>query len=97
MIVLGTVIQLKYRQYINIFGDELLSAPIIIIITGVVCLSLSFFGCCGAIRENYCMTMTVGVQAVFITSKESVLDVMNMITGFRNKILFSLLSYSRSY
>lgn len=55
----GTVIQIKYSQYINFLGNSFLSAPILLIVVGVIVAFLGFFGCCGAIRENYCMTMTV--------------------------------------
>lgn len=59
LVVAGTVIQIKYSQYINFLGDDFLSAPIVLIACGCVITLLGFFGCCGAIRENYCMTMTV--------------------------------------
>uniref|UniRef100_A0A914WWJ2 Tetraspanin n=1 Tax=Plectus sambesii TaxID=2011161 RepID=A0A914WWJ2_9BILA len=61
LVVAGTVIQIKYSQYINFLGDDFLSAPIVLIACGCVITLLGFFGCCGAIRENYCMTMTFGV------------------------------------
>lgn len=59
LIVLGTWLQMAKRLYINLLGDDLLAAPGLIITTGVLIAILGFFGCCGAIRENYCMTMTV--------------------------------------
>lgn len=34
--------------------------PITMIVLGTVILLISWFGCCGAIRESYCMSMTVG-------------------------------------
>lgn len=61
IIVVGTVIQIKYAQYINFLGNSFLSAPIVLIILGSLIAFLGFFGCCGAIRENYCMTMTFAV------------------------------------
>ncbi|CAD7015439.1 23 kDa integral membrane protein [Ceratitis capitata] len=35
--------------------------PITMIVLGSVILLISFFGCCGAIRESYCMSMTYSV------------------------------------
>ncbi|KAL5286815.1 hypothetical protein ACFFRR_008050 [Megaselia abdita] len=32
--------------------------PVVLIVLGAVILIISFFGCCGAIRESYCMSMT---------------------------------------
>ncbi|KRX81937.1 Transcription initiation factor TFIID subunit 2, partial [Trichinella sp. T6] len=61
LIVVGAVIQIKYSNYINFLGDTFLSTPILLIIVGCILSVLGFFGCCGAIRENYCMTMTFAV------------------------------------
>ncbi|KAL5287323.1 hypothetical protein ACFFRR_008306 [Megaselia abdita] len=35
--------------------------PIALIVLGSVVLLISFFGCCGAIRESYCMSMTYSI------------------------------------
>ncbi|XP_073419556.1 CD63 antigen [Dendrobates tinctorius] len=35
--------------------------PIVIIAVGVVIFFISFFGCCGAVKENYCMVTTFAV------------------------------------
>lgn len=59
IIVAGAVIQIKWTYYINFLGDSFFSAPILLIVVGCIIALLGFFGCCGAIRENYCMTMTV--------------------------------------
>jgi len=61
LLIVGTVLQVKFRQYVNVLGDDFLAAPIIFIAAGCVIAVLGFFGCCGAIRENYCMTMTFAV------------------------------------
>lgn len=61
IIVAGAVIQIRYSNYINFLGDSFLSAPILLIVVGCVIAVMGFFGCCGAIRENYCMAMTFAV------------------------------------
>uniref|UniRef100_A0A5S6QBF8 Tetraspanin n=1 Tax=Trichuris muris TaxID=70415 RepID=A0A5S6QBF8_TRIMR len=62
LIVVGAVIQIKYSSYVNFLGDDsFLSAPIMFMVVGCIIAILGFFGCCGAIRENYCMTMTFAV------------------------------------
>lgn len=33
--------------------------PVTLVVLGAIILLISFFGCCGAIRESYCMSMTV--------------------------------------
>ncbi|CAJ0918162.1 unnamed protein product [Ranitomeya imitator] len=40
----------------SVFGP-----PIVIIAVGVVIFFISFFGCCGAVKENYCMVTTFAV------------------------------------
>jgi len=62
IIVAGAVIQIRYSTYINFLGDSFLSAPILLIAVGCVVAIMGFFGCCGAIRENYCMSMTFAVM-----------------------------------
>lgn len=37
--------------------------PVTMIVLGSVILLISFFGCCGAIRESYCMSMTVSCKS----------------------------------
>lgn len=49
---------------------SLVIASTIIIVMGVFIFILSFLGCCGAIKENYCMTMTYGVILFFIVILE---------------------------
>jgi len=61
IIVAGAVIQIRYSTYINFLGDSFLSAPILFIAVGCVIAVMGFFGCCGAIRESYCMNMTFAV------------------------------------
>lgn len=59
MVVTGAVIQGLYSTYLDFLGNEFLSAPMLFIIVGVVIFLVAFFGCCGAVRENSCMMLTV--------------------------------------
>jgi len=61
IVVAGAIIQIRYSTYINFLGDSFLSAPILLIAIGCIIAVMGFFGCCGAIRENYCMSMTFAV------------------------------------
>jgi len=70
VIVVGATIQIRYSTYINFLGDSFLSAPILLIAVGCVIAILGFFGCCGAIRENYCMSMTFAVLLGLIFTLE---------------------------
>lgn len=37
------------------------SVPVGLIVVGSVIFIIAFFGCCGAVRESQCMTMTVSI------------------------------------
>ena len=59
LIITGGVIQGLYAQYLDFLGNEFLSAPMLFIVVGAIIFLVAFFGCCGAIRENACMMLTV--------------------------------------
>jgi len=59
LIVFGVVIKIQNWTYLNVLGNSFLAAFLVFILIGCLIAVLGFFGCCGAIRENYCMTMTV--------------------------------------
>lgn len=41
------------------YSDEARLICIVMIVLGSIVFLISFFGCCGAIRENICLTWTV--------------------------------------
>lgn len=51
---------------IDDFTDALKTqqVPVTMIVLGTIILLISWFGCCGAIRESYCMSMTVSTKAL---------------------------------
>ena len=57
LVVAGVVIQSAYSQYLDFLGHHF-STPVFLIILGIIIFSVSFFGCCGAINESHCMTLT---------------------------------------
>lgn len=42
-------------------GDELWSAPVVLIVIGAIVFIIAFLGCCGAIKESSCMVLTVSI------------------------------------
>ncbi|XP_056418150.1 CD63 antigen [Hyla sarda] len=50
----------------QLFKNVSSGAPVVIIAVGVIIFFISFFGCCGAARENYCMVTTFAVLLVLI-------------------------------
>jgi len=63
-IIGGAVLQTAFSEYLAFFGATVNRAAIFIIVIGIVCLGVSFFGCCGAFKENHCMIITV-IRCIF--------------------------------
>lgn len=61
LIVTGAVIQGLYSQYLNFLGDSFFNTPVLLVVVGCVIFGITFFGCCGAVKESHCMTMTFAV------------------------------------
>lgn len=66
LIVTGAVIQGVYSQYLDFLGSSFFNAPVLLIVVGFVIFFITFFGCCGAIKENHCMTMTFSVLLAIV-------------------------------
>ena len=61
LIVTGGVVQGAYSEYLDFLGDQFFSTPVFLIIVGCIIFFVAFFGCCGAIKENHCMTLTFSI------------------------------------
>ncbi|CAI4227707.1 unnamed protein product [Auanema sp. JU1783] len=71
LIILGSVLQLKFAGVLDILGDERLATPILLLALGTLCTLLGFLGCCGAIRENYCLTVSFAVLLALVIMLET--------------------------
>lgn len=61
LVVVGGVSLAKITEFEQISDEHNIVAPsILFIILGSIVFIIAFFGCCGAIRESYCMTTTYG-------------------------------------
>lgn len=67
--VVGAVIQNSYHHYENFIGETFWTAPIVLMSVGSLIFVISFFGCCGALRESSWMILTFSVflTLVFVT------------------------------
>lgn len=54
----GAVILGVYHDYQHFLDNTFFSVPSLLIAVGSIILFIAFFGCCGALRENYCMIIT---------------------------------------
>ena len=61
LIVTGAVIQGLYSQYLDFLGDSFFNTPVLLVVVGCIIFAITFFGCCGAVKESHCMTMTFAV------------------------------------
>ncbi|XP_076651513.1 CD63 antigen [Halictus rubicundus] len=77
-IAVGTVILVVYKGYNNFMDSWFFAAPVFMIVVGAVVFFISFFGCCGAVKENHCMIITFSVLLLLIF----VLELVAGISGY---------------
>jgi len=78
IISVGAVVEAEYDNYSSLLDEPYRSIPALLIAIGVLIFIVAFFGCCGAIKENYCMTLTFSVMLIGIF----ILEVAAGISGF---------------
>lgn len=61
LIIVGAIIRDKYGDYFSYADNKFANAAVFIIVVGVIVFVIGFLGCCGAIKENYCMVTTFSV------------------------------------
>jgi len=64
LIIVGAIVQVQTSK--SSFGDSVSGAGIFIIIIGSVVFLICFFGCAGAINNNYCMVVTYGILLLLV-------------------------------
>jgi len=78
LIATGAYVNVKMDEYYDFFGKEYLGPGILLIVVGVLIFLIAFFGCCGAYKENHCLTMTFAVCLAIIF----ILEIAGGIAGF---------------
>ncbi|XP_061471367.1 CD63 antigen [Rhineura floridana] len=66
LIALGIYVWLEVKGTLVLTNSTALGPPITILIVGIIVFFISFFGCCGAMKENYCMVTTFAVLLTLI-------------------------------
>ncbi|XP_015110265.1 CD63 antigen isoform X2 [Diachasma alloeum] len=69
-ITVGGVILSYYSGYRSFVDNWFFAAPVLMIVVGVIVFLISFFGCCGAVKENHCMIITFSVLLLLIFALE---------------------------
>lgn len=70
ILVLGVLVQVgkqHYSKHLDEITENLMFPSITLIVIGGIIFVIAFLGCCGAIRENHCMIITVSLPASFIS------------------------------
>ena len=86
LIIIGSIIKAKYGDYLSYGedGSKFASVSVFIIIVGVIIFVIGFLGCCGSIRENYCMITTFAVLLGIIFILEIVAGALGF--AYRKKV-----------
>ncbi|XP_058814311.1 CD63 antigen-like [Topomyia yanbarensis] len=66
IMAIGLTVQGAYHNFAEILDPQFFSVPTFLVVIGCFIFIIAFFGCCGAYKENYCMTLTFSVLLVLI-------------------------------
>ncbi|OAD56669.1 CD63 antigen, partial [Eufriesea mexicana] len=78
LLVIGIMIHGIYHNYEHFLDNKFLSVPSLLIAIGAIIFLIAFFGCCGAVRENYCMIITFTSLLVIVF----ILELAGGISGY---------------
>uniref|UniRef100_A0A2M4A0S0 Tetraspanin n=1 Tax=Anopheles triannulatus TaxID=58253 RepID=A0A2M4A0S0_9DIPT len=77
LVVIGAVSLVKLDEIREISDEYNIIAPsVLLIVFGSVVFIIAFFGCCGAIRESYCMTSTYSFFLILLVIAQIVIAVL---------------------
>ncbi|KAI8435284.1 hypothetical protein MSG28_003623 [Choristoneura fumiferana] len=67
ILIVGIKAEISSSPYIDLTDENFYtSAPVVLIIVGVIVFIVAFFGCCGAVKENHCMIVSFSVFLLVI-------------------------------
>ncbi|XP_050665373.1 CD63 antigen-like [Leptidea sinapis] len=67
ILIVGARAEINAYPYVNLTDESFYtSAPVILILVGLIVFIVAFFGCCGAVKENHCMIVTYSVFLLLI-------------------------------
>lgn len=82
--VVGGIVLGRYGDYFSYADSKFASAPVFLIVVGAIVFVIGFLGCCGAIKENYCMVTTFAVLLAIIFLLEIVAGALGF--AYKNKV-----------
>ncbi|KAL7297809.1 hypothetical protein TKK_0008842 [Trichogramma kaykai] len=66
MLIIGSAILSMYHEYQHFLDNRFFSVPSLLIAIGSIIFFIAFFGCCGAIKENYCLIIVFAALMVIV-------------------------------
>ncbi|KAG7306913.1 hypothetical protein JYU34_007020 [Plutella xylostella] len=67
ILIVGAKAEYNAYPYMDLTDEKFYSsAPVVLIIVGIIIFIVAFFGCCGAVKENHCMITTFSVFLLLI-------------------------------
>ncbi|KOC60444.1 CD63 antigen, partial [Habropoda laboriosa] len=78
LLSIGIVIHGVYYKYQHFLDNKFLSVPSLLIAIGAIIFLIAFFGCCGAVRENYYLIITFTSLLVIVF----ILELSGGISGY---------------
>ncbi|CAH2217334.1 jg5644 [Pararge aegeria aegeria] len=67
ILIVGAKSEINAHPYVDLTDESFYtSAPVILIIVGLIVFVVAFFGCCGAVKENHCMIVTFSAFLLII-------------------------------
>ncbi|CAK9814644.1 CD63 antigen [Anthophora quadrimaculata] len=78
LLSIGVAIHGVYYEYQHFLDNKFLSVPSLLIAIGAIIFLIAFFGCCGAVRENYYLIITFTSLLVIVF----ILELSGGISGY---------------
>lgn len=74
----GLTVQGIYHGYSDFLDQQFFTLPTFLVVIGSLVFLIAFFGCFGAIKENYCMVLTFSVLLLIVF----ILELSAGVTGY---------------
>ncbi|KAM6294403.1 LOW QUALITY PROTEIN: CD63 antigen [Aegotheles albertisi] len=84
LVAIGIYAQVALDRTLAVSGGSAAGTPVAILVLGVIIFFISFFGCCGAWKESYCMVTTFAVLLSIIFLVEVAAAIAGYV--FRDKV-----------
>ncbi|XP_017779846.1 PREDICTED: CD63 antigen-like [Nicrophorus vespilloides] len=66
LLSVGLTTKAYFSDYETFLDQQYFSAPNLLIAIGAIIFIIAFFGCCGAVKQNYCMIITFSTLLILI-------------------------------